>query len=134
MKQENREENDKTTKIVSEDSSSLLSTTQSLESSSSCSASISASPLASSSSNISTIKNNINNLPQSRQRIKSPSLAALRQSLLRYRPLRKNSTSSNNSGNNNNEENVSGCIKKLKITGKNVLRLKRMFFRTKTMF
>uniref|UniRef100_A0A915NL93 Serine rich protein interaction domain-containing protein n=1 Tax=Meloidogyne floridensis TaxID=298350 RepID=A0A915NL93_9BILA len=111
MKQENREENDKTTKIVSEDSSSLLSTTQSLESSSSCSASISASPLASSSSNISTIKNNINNLPQSRQRIKSPSLAALRQSLLRYRPLRKNSTSSNNSGNNNNEENVSAKTK-----------------------
>uniref|UniRef100_A0A915MNI0 Uncharacterized protein n=1 Tax=Meloidogyne javanica TaxID=6303 RepID=A0A915MNI0_MELJA len=111
MKQENREENEKTTKTVSEDSSSLLSTTQSLESSSSCSASISASPLASSSSNISTIKNNINNLPQSRQRIKSPSLAALRQSLLRYRPLRKNSTSSNNSGNNNNEENVSAKTK-----------------------
>uniref|UniRef100_A0A915MNF2 Uncharacterized protein n=1 Tax=Meloidogyne javanica TaxID=6303 RepID=A0A915MNF2_MELJA len=57
------------------------------------------------------MKNNINNLPQTRQRIKSPSLAALRQSLLRYRPLRKNSTSSNNSGNNNNDENVSAKTK-----------------------
>ncbi|KAL7080369.1 hypothetical protein ACQ4LE_000277 [Meloidogyne hapla] len=100
-KMKKEKQNDEKTKIVSEDSSSLLSTTQSLESSSSCSASISASPLASSSSNTSKIQNN-----QSRQRIKSPSLAALRQSLLRYRPMRKSSNSSNTSGNNNEKDNA----------------------------
>ncbi|KAF7639115.1 Serine_rich domain-containing protein [Meloidogyne graminicola] len=89
------------TTIASEDFSSLLSATPSLMSSSSCSASISPSPLASSSSNTSTLKNK--NQQQSRQRIKSPSLAALRQSLLRYRPMRKNSSSSNKSENNNEE-------------------------------
>ena len=70
--------------------------------SSSCSASVSAYPFASSSNN-STIKNTTTQpiSSQSRQRIKSPSLAALRQSLLRYRPMRKSSNSSNNSGNAN---------------------------------